>query len=174
MGQKRRVINPQSVRDRGAVLALGKGNGSYHRFVGGCLDNSSKIAGRAVMILSERKKPAKYLSWQGCVQEICVAANAFNLVMKSASGVRCSWLWGKQSLILQNNPSSFLFGRAPLGPDNFCECQSPKNESPWMFQKAWHKPHGKTWHFCFREMLCHNFLTKTSWENPPSLLQELP
>lgn len=72
MGQKRRVTNPQSVRDRGAVLALGKGNGSYHRFVGGCLDNSSKIAGRAVMSLSERKKTSKISELARlCTRNLC-------------------------------------------------------------------------------------------------------
>lgn len=53
------AINPQIVRGRGAMLALGKRNGSSHRphrFAGGCLDNSSKIAGRAIMLLSGRKK----------------------------------------------------------------------------------------------------------------------
>lgn len=31
-----------------------------------------------------------------------------------------------------------------------------------------------TWYFCYREMLCHIFLTKTSLKNPPSPLQEVP
>lgn len=77
------VINPKSMRYRGAVLDLCKRNERYqrpHRFVGGHLYHSPVIVGR-------EEKIAKYLRCQNHVQGIYLAANAFQ-----PSNVCVSWL----------------------------------------------------------------------------------
>lgn len=77
-GRKKGYKPPKCERQRSCAGPVQK-EWELSQFVGGCSDNS-KISARAITLLSERKKPAKYLRCQSCVQEICeicVAANAF-------------------------------------------------------------------------------------------------